>query len=92
MAHLALIINEKKSLPIAISFNGKAKPNLSTSRGLILKLNMKIESDVIPGLNELKDMKIVKNLFQMPNVISYKDYINTGYDNVMEKHREARRQ
>lgn len=36
-------------------------------------------------------MKVVKSAFQLPAVISYRDYISKGYDDVMEKQREARR-
>ena len=49
-------------------------------------------SEIIKGGRDLKALKMQDNRFMMPEVIKYTDYINTGYEAMMQKQKQARKQ
>lgn len=94
ISELALLLETRQrqeSLPLSIAFGPGPHPlDLKTCNQMYLRLNCVAHYDTIAGIGDLADMKVIKNKFQLPRVVSYKDYINTGYEDAMSKHREAR--
>lgn len=59
---------------------------------LIMTLELKYHIDVIKEAREFKNLKRNQNQFLLPEVVEYKDYINTGFDAMMRKQKKAKEQ
>ena len=59
---------------------------------LIMTLELKYHTDAVKEAREFKNLKHNRNQFQLPEVVEYKDYINTGFDAMMRKQKRAKQQ
>ena len=57
-----------------------------------MTLELKYHIDVIKEAREFKNLKRNQNQFLLPEVVEYKDYINTGFDAMMRKQKKAKEQ
>ena len=58
---------------------------------MILIMDVGYVSDAVKGVNELKSLSRISNVFVLPEVVPYKDYINTGYDALMRRQKNAKK-
>jgi len=59
---------------------------------LILTTRVASNADAIKELPELKSLKVFDNKFQLPKILSYKEYIDSGYEDFMKKQKDAKKQ
>ena len=57
---------------------------------LILVMKACLHADIIRGSRELQQLTQIKNCFIYPEVVSYSDYINSGYEALMRRQKEAK--